>query len=185
MSRPLPNVFALAVVIIGFAHWIKGNAGTAVAFLSTGTQTPLSLYLSPLLSYHVLSYLLLLSSLLVCTTVVLLCYPSISHLLFSPALSSHISCPLSTAVIIFRCDIAILCFTIGLSMLYHKRLSVTNGIMIGVGTVVLASGLSFLVDSYFWKRNLVPEIEVFYFNTVLNKSNEWYVMNVYIQHLYI
>jgi alpha-1,6-mannosyltransferase len=43
----------------------------------------------------------------------------------------------------------------------------------GLAAAVSAAALSLCVDSYFWDRWSYPELEVFYFNVVLNKSHAW------------
>ncbi|KAL7301550.1 hypothetical protein TKK_0005982 [Trichogramma kaykai] len=77
------------------------------------------------------------------------------------------------AIILFRAEIAML---LGLFLLYdiaYLKLTIKRTLCIVIPTAVILLALTIAVDSYFWRRPLWPEGEVFYFNTILNKSSEW------------
>lgn len=74
---------------------------------------------------------------------------------------------------IFRCDMLLLLFTVGLSMLIQRQLTVIQALTIGVGTGLFSLAATVPLDSLLWGRFIWPEFEVWWFNTVDNRSSEW------------
>jgi len=76
-------------------------------------------------------------------------------------------------VAVLRCDCLILLFTVGLSWLLTRQLTVWRALRIGMEAGLLSLLVSVPVDSWLWQRFVWPEGEVLYYNTVLNKSSDW------------
>ena len=74
---------------------------------------------------------------------------------------------------IFRCDVIILLFTIGLVMLIQRKVTLLQAIHIGILTGVISLLLTIPLDSLLWNRIVWPEGEVLFFNTVQNKSSDY------------
>lgn len=117
-SRPLPNIFALAVVNLAYAFWING-----------------------------------------------LPFATLRCLVFSMA--------------VFRCDIVLLLCPIGLYFLLTRQVTLWSAVRCCATTALLSIGATILTDSIMWKRITWPEMEVFWFNSVLNRSSEWGVFPVH------
>jgi len=114
-SRPLPNIFALVLVLHALASWLKGES-TRFIVLSAG------------------------------------------------------------AILIFRGELAIFLGAILLMELLVGRIHITHVIFVGASSLLAWIPLTVIVDSWFWQRTLWPEMEVLYYNIVLNKSSDWGVM---------
>ncbi|KEH17914.1 putative dolichyl-P-Man:Man(7)GlcNAc(2)-PP-dolichol alpha-1,6-mannosyltransferase [Medicago truncatula] len=77
------------------------------------------------------------------------------------------------ATTVFRCDMLLLLGPLGLQLLLTKKISVWGALKYCTGMAFFCVGITILIDSIMWKRLLWPEFEVFWFNSVLNKSSEW------------
>ncbi|XP_025618147.1 dol-P-Man:Man(7)GlcNAc(2)-PP-Dol alpha-1,6-mannosyltransferase [Arachis hypogaea] len=78
------------------------------------------------------------------------------------------------ATTIFRCDIVLLLGPLGLQFLLEdKKISLWGALKRCTMMAFFCIGITILVDSIMWKRLLWPEFEVFWFNSVLNRSSEW------------
>lgn len=89
---------------------------------------------------------------------------------------------LSFACAMFRSELCILIsttFAVWLftsrsgSIRYRMQKVVPHFVASGIIGAVLAASVSILVDSLFWRRLSYPELEVFYYNVILNKSSAW------------
>jgi len=74
---------------------------------------------------------------------------------------------------VFRCDMLLLLGTVTLSMLFLRQVSIREVLSV----VIIYASLSLIatvpLDSLLWRRLVWPEGEVFFFNTIENKSSLW------------
>ncbi|XP_024530079.1 dol-P-Man:Man(7)GlcNAc(2)-PP-Dol alpha-1,6-mannosyltransferase isoform X3 [Selaginella moellendorffii] len=76
-------------------------------------------------------------------------------------------------MVVFRCDIILLAAPIGLSFFITRSVTVADALKWCIPAAIVSAGLTFAVDSILWRRWVWPEWEVFWFNSVLNRSSEW------------
>lgn len=75
---------------------------------------------------------------------------------------------------VFRCDVLLLLFTVGLGWLIQRQLTILQALKVGIATGVVCLLVTVPLDSYLWQSYWVwPEGQVFYYNTVLGKSSNW------------
>ncbi|XP_026443749.1 dol-P-Man:Man(7)GlcNAc(2)-PP-Dol alpha-1,6-mannosyltransferase-like [Papaver somniferum] len=77
------------------------------------------------------------------------------------------------AAIIFRCDMVLLLGPVGLELLLSRSISIWEAFKCCICFTLLCMGFTMLVDTVMWQHFLWPEFEVFWFNSVLNRSSEW------------
>ncbi|XP_072984749.1 dol-P-Man:Man(7)GlcNAc(2)-PP-Dol alpha-1,6-mannosyltransferase isoform X1 [Typha latifolia] len=80
---------------------------------------------------------------------------------------------LTISTVVFRCDTVLLFGPIGIELLLSKSISLWKAIICCISTALPCIGFTVLVDSIMWQRILWPELEVFLFNSIQNRSSEW------------
>ena len=80
---------------------------------------------------------------------------------------------LTVATVVFRAELLLLLFPLILSMLWRRQIGLAPLVLLGLTTGAAALVATVAVDSVLWRRLLWPEFEVLYFNTYLNKSQEY------------
>ncbi|CAG0913377.1 unnamed protein product [Notodromas monacha] len=76
-------------------------------------------------------------------------------------------------IIWFRSELALLLGFYLMSSLLEHRISIGRLLKICVPAFLVLTTCTVMVDSFFWRRFVWPEGEVFWFNTVLNRSADW------------
>lgn len=83
---------------------------------------------------------------------------------------------LGFTAVVFRSDIFVLIVPIAVLCLITFQINIFSGIFVGLTSIMTGIVFSIWVDSYFWRRFIWPEGEVFYYNTFENKSINWGAM---------
>ena len=142
-GRPLPNIFALVLVIHAWQHLIRGIS--SIDGIVPSSKTLFLSFLTPGTRNNVMS--------------------AVQYLV--------------TAAVLFRCDIVVLLVPIlmldGMRWIWNRRLGtwICNTLLVGAVAGFAALTCTICIDSWFWKRWIWPEFEVFWFNVIDNKSSDW------------
>lgn len=80
---------------------------------------------------------------------------------------------MSVACALFRSELCLYIFATLVVDLCRGSIEIRRTMAYGLSAAVMTAMASIAVDSYFWRRPCYPELEVFYFNVVLNKSSAW------------
>lgn len=81
---------------------------------------------------------------------------------------------LAVAVALFRSELSLYLFpTILSSAVSDPGIKFFPACSVALISAIITATVSIIVDSHFWNRLAYPELEVFYFNVILNKSSAW------------
>lgn len=104
----------------------------------------------------------------------------LTNFAFANRLRSHPNNPpypaialLSIACALFRSELSLYIFTTLLTDIASFKLKFSAACRVAIFTAVITALSSIALDSYFWQRLCYPELEVFFFNVLLNKSSAW------------
>ncbi|KAI0052322.1 glycosyltransferase family 22 protein [Auriscalpium vulgare] len=88
------------------------------------------------------------------------------------SVSSALSLLIFTAVVL-RAEVALLLAGVSLQMLLGHHISFTRFLSVGFTAGIASIALTVLIDSYFWRTWVWPELAGIYFNVYQGKSSEW------------
>lgn len=74
---------------------------------------------------------------------------------------------------LFRSELFALILPLALYFTFSGKINTFLGAFVGILSIIFGAWLSLIVDTFFWNRVVWAEGEVFYFNTILNKSHLW------------
>ena len=86
---------------------------------------------------------------------------------------------LAFTAVVFRVELLALVVALSVVLVYHNKISQRDLVIAVAKGASLGCVLSGAVDSYFWQRPTIPELESFYFNVVEGKASEWGVEPVH------
>jgi alpha-1,6-mannosyltransferase len=157
--RLIQTLARLSQLIVTLHAWFRFADSTSVSsylLLITACQFHLPFYASRMLPNST------------ATILTLHCYA-----LWIQRRVSYAAVCLVFAAAVLRCDLILLLFTVGLSWLITRQLTVAAALRIGILTLMAAAILTVPFDSLMWRQWVWPEMSVLYYNTVLNKSSDW------------
>lgn len=145
-GRPLPNIFALILIIHSWRHLLRSSCYTipqpspqcmSLPFISGGIRTNIM---------YAIQYMVVAAVFFRCDVIVLLV----------PIL----------IIDLFHC----IYFTRSIKSILQW---IQNTVIVGAIAGFASLFVTVFIDSYFWQRWLWPEFDVFWYNVIENKSSNW------------